>query len=193
MTKQVTPEAFFDTLSLAHKLDNFLDGFKREEIHLFSYFSSILYLYSGHAISTWQHKYIVSAGYPFSDDIDEAITRHITNGLFEESSEFYKLTARGADEFVKFKKLSTFSPREEFLEAACTTSILVPYSQALRALLNEPEIVKVSNLKNNSWLEQMNVYPKFKEISEAVGIHAADLVLPAVTWINYLASKESIK
>src|ERR1700722_9773565 len=119
MTKQVTPEAFFDTLSLAHKLDNFLDGFRREEIHLFSYFSSILYLYAGNAISTWQHKYIVVNGYPFCDTINEAISRHITNGLFEESTEFCKITARGADEFTKFKNLTTFSRREEFLDAAC--------------------------------------------------------------------------
>jgi len=45
MSNQVIPEAFFDSLSLAHKLDNFLDGFKLEEIHLFSYFSAFLYCF----------------------------------------------------------------------------------------------------------------------------------------------------
>lgn len=190
MSKQVTPEAFFDSLSLAHKLDNYLDGFKLEEIHLFSYFSSLLFLYDGNPISTWQHKYIVSNGYPFSDRIHEAVTRHIQNGLFEMKGEFYTITGRGTDEFNKFKVLPTFIKREEFLSAACATSILVPYSQTLRALLNEPEIKKIEELQNNSWLESMNIYPKFKEISEAVGVHTEDLIIPAVTWINYLNQKE---
>lgn len=190
MNKQVTPEAFFDSLSLAHKLDSYLDGFKREEIHLFSYFSSLLYLYDGNPIGIWPHRYIVTNGYPYSDGIDEAITCHIQNGLFEEKGEFYAIAGRGVDEFSRFKVLPTFIKREEFLNAACTTSLLVPYSQTLRALLNEPEIRKVEELKNNSWLEQMNIYPKFKEISEAVGVHAEDLIIPAVTWINYLNEKE---
>ncbi|VVB87749.1 Uncharacterised protein [uncultured archaeon] len=194
MSNQVTPEAFFDSLSLAHKLDNYLDGFKLEEIHLFSFFSSFLFHYAGNPIGTWQHKYIVDKkGYPFSDNINEAITRHIQNGLFDMNGEFYTISGRGADEFNKFKVLPNFIKREEFLNAACTTSILVPYSQTLRALLNDPEIKKVEELKNNSWIELMNIYPKFKEISEAVGVHTEDLIIPAVTWINYLNKIENKK
>lgn len=190
MNKQVTPQAFFDSLSLAHKLDNYLDGFKLLEIHLFSFFSSFLFHYAGNPIGSWEHKYMVSNGYPFSDSINEAIIRHIQNGLFDEKGEFYTITGRGADEFNKFKVLPTFIKREEFLNAACTTSILIPYSQTLRALLNDPEIKKVEELHNNSWLELNNIYPKFKEISEAVGVHTEDLIIPAVTWINYLNQYE---
>ena len=189
MSSQVTPEAFYDSLSIGHKLDNFLDGFKLEEIHLFSYFSSLLYLYGGNPISTWTHRYIASNGYPFSNDINEAIQRHIINGLFEEKNDFYTITTRGADELSRFSKMSTFVSRELFLDAACTTSLIVPYSEAIRALLTEPELRKVEELKNNSWLQQMAVYPKLKEISEAVGVHSKDLVLPAVTWVTYLTEK----
>lgn len=190
MSNQVTPEAFYDSLSIAHKLDNFLDGFKREEIHLFSYFSSLLYLYEGHAIAEWQHRYIVVNGYPFSDDINEAISRHVTNGLFEAKEDFYTITGRGADELAKFSKMPSFQTREQYLNAACTTSIIVPYTQAIRALLHEPELKKTEELHNNSWLQQLQVYPKIKEISEAVGVAGGDLLLPAVTWINYLTAKE---
>lgn len=189
MSKQVTPEAFFDSLSLAHKLDSFLDGFKLEEIHLFSYFSSFLYCYAGNAVATWQHRYIASNGYPFSESINEAIIRHLQNGLFEEKGEYYAITGRGADEFNKFKVLSTFIKREEIINAACTTSILIPYSQTLRALLNEPDLITAQQLQNNPWLDQTNFYPQFKEISEAIGIQSQDLIIPAVTWINYLNEK----
>lgn len=194
MNKQVIPEAFFDSLSLAHKLDNFLDGFKLEEIHLFSYFSSILFLYKGNSISDWSYRFIVDAnGYPFSDEIREATERHNQNGLFDIKDEFYSITSRGADEFNKFKALSTFSKREEYLAAACTTSILVPYSQTLRALLRDPEIVKANELQNKSWLEQNNIYIKFDEISKAVGVPAQDLIIPAVTWVNYINEQENMK
>ncbi len=50
---QITPEAFFDSLSLAEKLDEFLDGFKTEEIQLFAYFSLILHVYNGGDSASW--------------------------------------------------------------------------------------------------------------------------------------------
>jgi len=195
MSNQVAPEAFFDSLSLAHKLDNFLDGFKLEEIHLFSYFSSILFLYRKNPVSDWGYRFTISdTGYPFSESIFEATKRHHQNGLFEDDGTFYKITARGADDFHdKFKVLPTFSKREEYLNAACTTSILVPYSQTLRALLNDPELEKAKEIDNKSWLEQSNIYEKFDEISKEVGISAEDLVIPAVTWVNYINEKERIE
>jgi len=186
MSKQVIPEAFFDSLSLAHKLDNYLDGFKLKEIHLFSYFSSFLYCYSGESIATWPHRYIASDGFPFSDTINEAIVRHIQNGLFENKGEYYTISGRGTDEFNKFKVLPTFIIREAFLNAACTTTILIPYTQTVRALLEEPNLKKQIELDNKGWLDQMSFYPQFKEISEALGIKTQDLVVPAVTLINTL-------
>lgn len=190
MTNQLLPETFYDSLSLAHKLDNYLDGFKRREIQLFSYFASILYLYSGNPIATWQYKYIVVQGYPFADTIDEAINRHLANGNYEEDSEYLKLSGRGTDEFQKFKNLTMFASREKYLDAACTASILVPYSKTVKSLLNQPEIKQVSELHPRSWLEQIDIHPKFQLISESLGVPTDDLLLPAVTWINYLSINE---
>ncbi len=193
MNTQVKPEAFYDSLSLAYKLDSFLDGFRLEEIHLFSYFSSILFLYKGHSLSDWQYKFtITEQGYPFSTEIYEAVTRHIQNGIFELRDPFYSMTSRGTAEFNTFKVLSTFSIREEYLNAACATSILIPYSQTERALLNDAEIVKAKKIKNESWIDQSNIYEKFKEISELVGVHSEDLIIPAVNWISYINEKHSL-
>ena len=193
MDDQVKPEAFFDSLSLAHKLDSFLDGFKLEELHLFSYFSSLLYLYDGKSIATWEHKYIVSEGYPFSDSLNEAIKRHIQNGLYELRGEFYTITGRGTDTFMKLKNMHAFISREAYINAACTTSILLPYVQTRNALLSEPEIRKAVELNNASWLDREGVYEQFKKISEAVGVEAKNLIIPAVTWVDYLIQKEKIK
>ena len=190
MSTQVIPEAFFDSLSLAHKLDNFLDGFRLEEIHLFAYFSSILFLYKGNLVSEWQYKFTVDTnGYPFSTEINEATSRHIQNGLFEYRNNYYSITGRGADEFSRFSSLTIFEKREEFLNAACTTSILVPYSETERALLHDSEIEKAKSLQNESWLDQSKIYQKFQEISQSVGVTATDLLIPAVSWVNYLNEK----
>lgn len=191
---QVQPETFYDSLSLAHKLDDILDGFKLEEVHLFSYFSSILYLYKGNVISDWTYKFIIDTnGYPFSSDLNSAMQRHIKNGLFDKRGDFYLITSRGTDEFNKFKKLATLSTREEYLSAACTTNILVPYSQTIRALLNDPEIDKNKQINGNKWLNQSDTYEKFREISEAVGVPSDDLIIPAVTWVNYINENEKFE
>jgi len=190
MGNQVIPEAFFDSLSLAHKLDNYLDGFKLEEVHLFAYFSSILFLYKGNPVSNWQYKFTVGPnGYPFSTEINEATSRHIQNGLFEYRDNYYIISGRGTDEFSRFSALSIFKEREEYLSAACTTTILVPYVETERALLNDSEIEKVKSLQNESWLDQSKIYQKFQEISQYVGVSAKDLLIPAVTWVNYLSEK----
>ena len=123
MSKQLTPEAFFDSLSLAHKLDSFLDGFRIEDLHLFSYFSAFLYTYAGNSIGTWPHKYIVANRYPFPESLNEAIVRHLQNGLFEDEGSYFKISTRGSIEFDKFKDLPTFVEREKLLVAACTTSV----------------------------------------------------------------------
>ena len=187
---QVQPQTFYDSLSLAHKLDDILDGFKLEELHLFSYFSSILYLYKGNNIIDWKYQFIVDEnGYPFSDNLYSAIKRHIQNGLFDKRGDFYLITSRGTDEFNKFKKLATLSTREEYLNAACTTNILVPYSQTIRALLNDPEIDKNKRIEGERWLSTSDTYLKFQEISKAVGVPSEDLIIPAVTWVNYINEK----
>ena len=191
---QVKPETFYDSLSLAHKLDDILDGFKLEEVHLFSYFSSILYLYKGNAITDWKYMFITDKnGYPFSDELNSAIKRHIQNGLFDKRGDFYLITSRGTDEFNKFKNLATLSKREEYLNAACTTNILVPYSQTIRALLNDPEISKNRQINRERWLNQSDVYKKFQEMSEAVGVPSGDLIISAVIWVNYINENEKLE
>lgn len=192
----VKPEAFYDSLSLAHKLDDILDGFKLEEIHLFSYFSSILFIYKGNALTDWKYKYIIDeSGYPFSSNLNTAIERHNQNGFFDKnkSGDFYLITSRGTDEFNKFKQMPSFKKREEYIDAACTTNILVPSSQTLRALLNDPEISKAKRLQNKQWLDQSDTYRKFQEISEAVGVISEDLIIPAVTWVNYINEEEKLR
>jgi hypothetical protein len=185
MPRQIEPEAFFDSLSIAHKLDNFLDGFEEEEIHLFSYFAAILYHYSGNPVDDWKYGFTVSSnGYPHSKILNDAIERHIFSSLFEERSGYFIITGRGTDEFNKFVDFPSFQNREKYLNAACTTSILVPYKETKRALLDDPSIKNAIKLDNDDWLSFSN--DKLKEITQALGAPVDELIIPAVSWIRFL-------
>ena len=187
MARQIEPEGFFDSLSIAHKLDNFLDGFEQEEIHLFSYFAAILYNYSGNPVDDWKYSFIVSSkGYPHSQILNDAIERHIFSGLFEDRANYFIITSRGSDELNKFSEFKLFKKREKYLDAACTTSILVPYKETKRALLDDPSIKKAEQLNNNDWISFSN--DKLKEITQTLGAPVDELIIPAISWIRFLLS-----
>jgi hypothetical protein len=192
---QVLPEAFYDSLSIANKLGDSLGEFKKEEIHLFSYFSSILFLYQGNPLAYWKYRFIVDPnGYPFSDELNEAISRHLLNGMLKDDGNFLQMTDRGSREYFRFKEMPTLKIREDFIYASCSTNIILPYSKTIRALLNDPEITKIIKTNERQMIDNVIVYQKFEELSKAVGVPSNDLIIPAVTWVNYISgdNKESI-
>jgi hypothetical protein len=184
--RQVSPEAFFDSLSLAKKLDDFLDGFKIEEIHLFAYFSLILHVYNGGDSSSWGYGFIVDErGYPFSDVLSDAIDRHIKNNIFEKKIDYYIITGRGVNEFNRFKNLLDFASREKMVNASCMTGILIPFSETRKALLNDPNLSKTKVLGGKRAIDD-TIYVRFQEISKAIGAPIDDVIIPAISWINYI-------
>ena len=138
MSKPIDPETQFDCLSLGVKLYNYFDGFKREEVQLFSYFSSILFRHTKANKADWKYGYTLDkkTGYPFSGDLNSAIDMHLVNGNFEEREGFFVVTSRGMKTFDDIKDLASFHNREESIGAACTTSILLSYRETQVALLS---------------------------------------------------------
>jgi|GEM_PF-1134496 len=192
MQPEIKPEAFYDSLSIAHKLDDFLGVFQLKEIHLFSYFSSILFLYDGKTPADWNYQYIVFDGYPYADDLTFALQRHIQNGWLEKSgNDYFKITARGVDELNKFKNLTIFQQRESYLDAACTTSILLPYQETIKALTSDPSVSN-ANAIGNQRLKQDLSSIKFEELSKAIGVPSGDLMIPSVGWIQYLLTQNRV-
>ena len=188
MSAQVNINAFYDSLSIAHKLDNFLDGFKREEIHLFAYFAAFLFHYKGNPVDNWDYNFIVSKdGFPHSKAIDDAIERHLNVGAYEIRGGFMTITSRGTDDYKKFLQLENLQKREEFIEPACNTSILIPYKETELALLNDVNIKKSHDLQNESWVDFQ--YENLKIISTSLGASIDDLTISAVTWVRLLLLK----
>lgn len=192
MNEQILPEAYFDSLSIAHKLDNFLDGFEQREIHLFAYFSAILFHFSGKPVDEWKYKFIIAQNkYPHSKDLNDAIERHLKNGFFENTGSFLIITGRGTDEFNNFNKFPSNQEREKYIDAACSTSILIPYKETKKALLNDPNLISASEVSNQDWIAFSN--NKLKEITTALGAPADELLLPAISWIEHLLKENDLK
>ncbi|MEI6754964.1 MAG: hypothetical protein WCK78_17590 [Paludibacter sp.] len=193
MNKQIEIEAFYDSLSIGHKLDNFLDGFERQEIHLFSYFAAFLYHYNGHPVEEWKYKFTVDQnGYPHSMLLDNAIERHLSIGAFEIRNNFLTITASGTNEFNKFsKELALFKVRETFIEAACSTSFLLPYKETKSSLLEDMNINKAKKLKNQDWIDFE--YENLKNITESLGAPVNDLTITAVTWVRLIQLTQNNK
>lgn len=191
MHKQILSEAYFDTLSIGHKLDNFLDGFERQEIHLFAYFSAILFHYKGNPINEWKYKFIITPEkYPHSKDLDDSIERNLQNGYFEDTGFFTIITGRGTDEFNRFKNFLSNKKREEFIDAACSTSILIPYMETKKALLQDPNLINAAEIQNQDWISFNN--KKLKEITDTLGAPVNELLTPAVSWVEHLLNKNTV-
>jgi len=187
----ILPEAIFDSLSIAHKLDDALDGFERRELHLFSYFSAILFHYAGNPVDDWQYRFIISEeGYPHSKVLSEAIDNNLLKGRFEEVDSFFSISGRGTDDFYRFSKFfPSYKQREDYIDAACSTSFLLPYSQTKNALLNDPNIKTSMQINNDNWIS-FN-YRQLQEITAALGASLDDLTIAAVVWVEDLLKKQN--
>ena len=194
MRKLINPETQFDALSIGVKLYDYFDGFKREELQLFAYFSSIFFFYTRNPNidDEWGYDFIVDKnGFPFSKDLNMAYEQHLLNRNFEEKDRFSIVTPEGVKSFNAVKEHSLFKNREKAIDAACTASILVSYEKTERALLNDDEIIKSQTIGNQSTLDRANIYNKVLEISKKVGAPIDDLIIPAVSWLNYLIEKDT--
>jgi len=186
--QQLLPESLFDSLSIGLKLYNFFDGFNRNEIQLFSYFSSVLFPYTKEPLSEWKYKYIVDdIGYPFSEKINTAIDSHLINGNFEEKGNYMTITTRGMRTFDDIKELKYFQNREEAINASCTTSIMIPFKETEEALLKDPEYKNQKIENNPDWINQDFAIDRIKEVSTALGVPIDNLIASSVGWIKYLS------
>jgi hypothetical protein len=194
MNKLINPETQFDALTIGIKLYDYFDGFKREELQLFAYFSSIFFFYTRNPRidDEWGYDFIVDEnGFPFSQNLNLAYEQHLLNRNFETKDRFSIITQEGVKLFDKTKNHSLFKNREKAIDTACTASILVSYEKTERALLNDDEIIKAKSIGNQPILDRKNIYNKIREISKKVGAPIDDLIIPAVSWLNYLIEKEN--
>ena len=184
--QQVLPEAQFDSLSIGVKFYNYFDGFNRNEIQLFCYFSSLLFSYTKEPLSEWKYQFMIIDGYPFSKEINSAIELHLLNGNIEEKENYFVITTRGLKTYDEIRDLHIFLKREKSINAACSTSLMIPIREAETALLNDPEYMKQNIPNNPEWINQDYSINRIREVSEALGIPLNNLIAASSGWIKYI-------
>lgn len=162
---------YFDILSLAQKLDRYHDGFFKKDLHLFAYFSSILFNLKK---QNWTYDFQVIDGYPYSKELNKFIDIFLNNGYFKDNRKYMNITVRGVNVFYDHKKNNL--EREHVIDASCTASIIIPLNLTISSLLKDPSLLNKNIVYDD----------KLKELIKPFNFPENDLILPAVTWINYL-------
>jgi hypothetical protein len=185
--------AYFDALSLASRLQNSLGNVAQLEIHLFSYLACLLSLYKGRSVAEWGHQFAVTKQqtYPYSPDLNDAISQLVHNGELSAIDEYVTLGETGQAEYQFLKTLSQYSDREPLLDGACSSLLALPVGVIREALYQDPDIkgaIALSQsrrLLTESGLETL--YEQFAALSSTIGIEIEDLMVPATIWLTFLS------
>lgn len=189
---EINPEATFDTLTVCGELQQVARGVTENEIHLFSYLACLLFVYKGSPPSDWRYQFIATTSVaPYSTEISSAISRLSRIGYIENGPDGFRLTNTGSNELETFSSLSVFSQRKDFLEGACASSLVMPLPTVAESLSAEPQLQTALQLASTRPLldeaGREAVFDHFEALSRAVP-GAQDLMVPAVVWLEYLAS-----
>lgn len=186
--------AYFDTLSLSIRLQVALDQIAQLEIHLFSYLACLLSLYRGQSASEWQYDFAVTKQqpYPYSPDLDLAVRQLIRSGKLEEQDGYVTPDDSAKEDHEFLSKLSLYSSREEYLDGACSSLLVLPVGRIGSALNRDPDIQGAIALGQNRRLLTEsgldNLHRQFAALSTTLGVGVEDLMIPATVWLTYLST-----
>jgi len=190
---RLNPYAFFDCLALGARLQQFLGSSAPAEFHLFSYLACLLSLYRGKPASAWGYGFAgTPSGSPFSPELESAkdLILRAGYGISEETG-YLRLSRRGLDEFRVLRRFGTNRSRDVFLVGACSSILALPVGIVRAAVGNSPELRVVAYLRSaRPLLSQSAVdalYDDFQSLHEEIGTEIADLMIPAVIWLRYMA------
>jgi hypothetical protein len=192
-----SPEAIYDTLFIGQKLQRKIEDFSQYEIQFFSYFSCLLSLYDGNSVDSWMYSFVkTELGSPYSIDISFSIQTLNASRFIkcaEKSKDYFTITESGI-EFLNFQNenASIFIERRKYLTAACNTISLIPFGSIKEAIIREPVLCSAGHsLAKRTLLELSNpattvLYSQFKDLKTALENKYADLIVPAVVWLESL-------
>lgn len=199
---EMNPEAVYDVLYISSRLQRKIDDFSMSEIQFFSYFSCLLSLYDGNDSSSWNYSYIrAEFGMPYSTDVHKALHDLCALELILESPQsagFFTITPKGQD-FLRFnnENISLTRWRRKYLDTACDSISLLPFGTVKDALNDEPVLRSASrsSMKRNLLVESNPaihvLYEQFAALREALSDDDADLIIPAVVWLQGLSKEQN--
>jgi hypothetical protein len=195
----ISPEAAFDCLFISLRLQGSFGNSAPGEIHLFAYLGCLLSLYRGRPASDWGYSFAGTRhGSPFSPAIDHALGDLLALGVLSSKGEYVVVGEEGATEYGELRRLSQNALREEYLEGACSSLLALPVGLIRSALSEEPMLrpsIKLGSTRALLVGPGLDVlHQQFQDLSNAIGVEAHDLLVPATVWLTFLSrgAKENL-
>jgi hypothetical protein len=192
----LNPDATFDSLFLADRLQEEAGTFTAPELHLFAYLACLLWLYRQRAVSDWGYSFVgTELGAPFSQDIDGTFKLLQERGFLIRVQERVKLSDAAIQFLNELKPLALNQDRTECLGAACASTVAFSIGMVGSALSQEPDLRRARTTPlNRALLEdsaRQQLYAQFDSLREAIQKHSPeetldDLRLPAFLWLAAL-------
>lgn len=184
--------AAFDSLYVGRYLENALRNFAEAEVHLFAYLGCLLSLYRKQPVSDWGYGFSGTRnGAPFSVELNDSMAALRSAGMVTTEREYLNLTEPGKLECDGLSQLSINHERIGCLEGACGCLLTMPVGVVRDALFQEPMLKPAVRLSDaRPLLERPGltlIYDQFSELSDAIGVHVSDLLIPATVWLTYLS------
>ena len=196
---EVSPYAYYDSLAISSNLQSFHGDTTIFEIHLFSYFACLLFLYQGNPVSNWRYIFYRSgSGAPFSTELMTAVDYCIHNGDLNNKDEVIRISPEGERMLGLLNKLSQNQERKVYIEGACESTLSLPVGHVKSALFEEPELRSATITKTNKQLlSESNpslslLYEQFTALSKALNFETEDLMVPATVWLRYLTQTRNL-
>lgn len=192
-----TPDvrALHDTLRITRGVVSQLKDVSEGEVHLFAYLSCLLFLYSHRSVSEWGYHFAATTeGSPFSTAINLAVNASQTQGYLMPSTEvnfgYFRISPIGERRLKQFDRFRTYGLRAKCIDGATESLLALPIGSVRSALLRQREISSSRRLEVSRELLQdsgvRQLHREFAALSQEIGPHIDDLMIPSVVWLSYL-------
>ena len=189
------PSAIFDALCIVNQTSSQYAGISLSELNLLSYFSCLLSLYNGNAVSDWGYSFLKSGqGVPVSAELAESCSLLVEVGELKKEGICYCITPMGKMRLQFLQTMDFMHSREECLQAACDC-LLMDSIVEIVTLISRDSVIKESrlhplkclNCEENSSLQML--YEQFEVVKKAIGFRR-NLFVPATSWLLYLRQEQ---
>lgn len=185
------PEATFDALFVANKVQLEVGSFVAQDIHLLAYLGCLLWLYRGLAVSDWGYPFVgTELGAPYSRDIDTALDALQLRGYFVRARERLRVTEAAHEALSDLVALSLNQDRAECLGAACASTTAFSLGMVGSAVAEEPDLRRARDVPmKRRLLEQSahtQLFKQFDALRQALHQKGNDLRVPSVVWLEAL-------
>lgn len=173
-----------------------MNGASKPELFRLSYLGCLLNLFQGRPSSDWGYSFIITReSQLYSRDLDESIDNLYSSGFISEKDHVYHIEPLGLAALSRLSKLSLYEYRIKNVTNACASLLSIPHPSIARAFRQEPNIKSATlheqaiGLLSDSSPSMSAMYDHFKFLNEYFGERVKDLLLPSVTWLQYLAEE----